>query len=61
MQGLSQDLIIIIIINNNNFYFTRVTQSNTRFDFSLWPSDLRIIHSILQAIDLKIVHQGIVS
>ena len=29
--------------NNNNLYFARVSQSNTGFNFSLRPSDLRII------------------
>ena len=39
----------------------RVTQSNTGFDFSLWPSDLRIIPFMHWATELKIVLQGIVS
>ena len=50
-------MIMIVII----IYFKRVTQSNTWLDFSLRPSDLRIIPFMLLATGLKIVLQGIVS
>ena len=49
------------IDNRNNLYFTRVAQSSTGFDFLLWPSDLRIMPIRLQATELKIILQGIVS
>ena len=47
--------------DNNNLYFARVTQSNTRFYFRCGPSDLSFMPFILQATELKIVLQDIVS
>ena len=47
--------------NNNNLYFTRVTQSNTGFDFRCGPPILRIILVMLWATELKIVPLGKVS
>ena len=54
-------IIIVIMIIIVIIIIIFLTQSNTGFDFLLWPSNLRIVPFMRQATELKIVLQGIVS